>query len=273
MAAQQSMDQSSIKPLEKEPATRLMDNYRNEINLRLSGNRSIDDLLYWGNQNENKLSAFSVPVNELGVFNNLVGITKIIFSFGLEDAKTAYAPRLTVLIQGRNDNGTIQSDYYQLLKGIPTSQSLPVYGTPTTSSGLAVPKFLFDTWTLSWKEMSDSSAMKAKFCTIDVIDTFINVGDQDIVTKPLEKYIFNISDAINILYPGQLTISQSSITKLYLCMVSHIATNTNGNVENFDKARIGMVMGIAEKTNHNPETYEFISSGYDFSAPCPPTCP
>jgi hypothetical protein len=250
-----------IKQLSTEEAEGLMERYSLEIGQKLENNSLIADLFTWGEDGANKLFAFATPMLELGVFNDLVGITNVVFSFGLEANQPTNRPRFTVLIQGRNDNGSIKSAYYQLLGAVPLTNKALLSPTPGTSSGLAVPKFLFDKWTQCWAEISSSSSMYAKLCSINITN-----GDV-VLTKPLEKYIFNIQDVVNTLYPPELT-ANAALPDLFVCPVGHVATDTNGNA-NFETTRIGIVIGLAED---NGAAYQFVSSCYDLSKPCPPTC-
>lgn len=255
----------TIKQIDQATAEALMTRYLTEISQRIPQNLPIDDLFMWSG---GTLLAFTSPLIDFGVFNNLVGITQISFSFGLltmQEALSMNLPRFTLLIKGFNTDRTIQSDYYQLQSVIPITEKLPEYNPPTTTaSSLAVPGYLYSAWTKCWSSML---SRKAELCSIDIV-TMGNIP----LKVPLQKYIFNSQDAINTLYPVELVENVKLPPKLYVCVVNHCQTHSQDS-DNHGVDKIGLMLGVAQQQEGGNDSYKFISSCYDFSAPCPPTCP
>lgn len=270
-----------IQKLNQAQAEILMYNYDIEVSQKLADpSQDIDDWFTWGADNEKNLLGFRAPLVNFGVFNNLVGTTKFSFSFGLKDrtSSTHNSPRFTILIKTMNDNNTIQSDYYQLMKPY-CAEDLDLQYPPSDSVNMSVPQLLYDTWTSAW---ADFTPKTAGLCSIDINNS----------PTVLKKYLFKSSDAIDTLYPtggnttganqnGDTNIDMLLGSTVFICMANHCTTSgTVSNVGgkriypfNFDTSRIGLFLGVATNSQENPKTYSFISSCYDFSAPCPPTCP
>lgn len=261
----QALHSNYIKKIDAPKARMLMDKYFQTINQKIPSNEPIDGLF----MSEGKsLHAFKVPLADFGVFDTFVGLTKLVFSFGLEndgfDEEGYPRPRFSLLLKVQNDDGSIQSDYWQFIVPVYTGE-LPIYGSDD-SYHMSVPKILYDLWVSGW----EVSPKNTKLCTID-----ISMGENTI-TEPLRKYVFNIFDAIKTLYS-----SRESVNRLYVFvnLVNHCNAELDPQAPNnlipkdASNGKIGLIFGIAKQDEIDLEKFNFISAIYDFSAPCPPTCP
>lgn len=258
----------SIQKITTEDAGALMTRYYDEINQMIieESHDSINDLFMWFDENgeTQKLQAFKAPLIDFALFDSFVGLTKIVFSFGLEEegfANQVSRPRFSLLLKVQNDDGSIQSDYYQLTEAVPMATTLE-QGTEDAHS-LSVPSQLYSIWTKGWTKEDKT----ANLCTIELNSW----GTKQRV--PLKKYVFNVLDAIKTLYIPDRAVKDLTV---FISLVNHCSAELDGdnNIKILSESgKIGLILGIAEADDMDSNKFKFVSSCYDFSAPCPPTCP
>ncbi len=267
-------------------ALQLMSNYQNNIRSTPSA-QSIYEMFNWNTTEDlpKKLRGFSIPIEEFVQIASHVGVTRFMISFGLELTPFTNRPPFTLIIQGRNEVGSIKSPYYKLINPISMDEPKPVSLTEKNdfSQGM-VPSILYDSWTKNWSDIINNGVIPPSFC---MISTYI--GDT-LVAQVLNGYCFNQADFINTLYPAfpiTITGSVSNDVKLMeqalladeiilypqnLCfyLVDH---HYNENADsNTLASTIGLVICTIANTEQGTQE-EITASFYDFSAPCPPTCP
>lgn len=237
----------------------------------------ISELFQWGaSDEEKKLGGFKIPINEFLDIVSFIGMTKLMVSFGDDSsAPTGERPRFTLILQGYNDDGSIRSPYYKLILPIPMEEKKNVLSASRLNNPNHVPILLEEKWNKAWETViNNPTKITTSFC---MVTTHVCVSR---TKQVLNGYCFNHSDIIDTLYqiqgefPGQSSpkIFKPENVNFYFVCHSYIDRREDYNMP---KDIIGLMIGASamdeEKTSGSEEF--LLSSFYDFSAPCPPTCP
>lgn len=190
------------------------------------------------------------------------GLTKLEVCFGLT-TNHADSAKLVLLLKMSNKDSSIASRYHQLTTPL---FDYAFFGDQNTSIQYnKVPRIFHEIWTKNWK---DTSQIPKKALEIILTEGLSHAE------VPINTYTFQLSDIVNTLYPIKMNLSDCipiNTPLMHVYFVSHSnAYHTDNKWAEFDK--IGIMFGMTQQDSTDPTNRILISSCYDFSAPCPPTC-
>jgi hypothetical protein len=223
----------------------------------VSSHSDIKKMFMW---NEQPIYGFTMSIQDFMHPVSRMGVTSFVVSFGLEFDENEN-PRFTLILHGINNDASIQSHYYllriPLRSGIP-----PLADTAFDPQTNAVPEILIDCWTERWQVILNQTEIPNHFCMVDLYDA-------DAPTPAvLKRYSFQRSDLLNTLYPVKLDEYGFPVGDPQFCF--YLINHSNPVLGTSPSDVIGLMMGVTAEMDGERK---LISSFYDFSAPCPPTCP
>lgn len=211
---------------------------------------------------------FKIGLPDFLILSSGAGFTHLDVCFGL-NKDPDNVTRFKLLIRMVNEAGSLRSRYHCLTDPIIDNSQLQLHTVPVNQAIYnQVPKLNYELWTKNWK-MNNPNIPK-KSLQIITYDAATEIYTE----TPIRKYRFQLQDILNTFYP--ITIGEEGRPgkepELYVYFACHSANFYENNTQawgEFDK--IGIMFAMTELNAEGDRV--LISSCYDFSAPCPPTCP
>lgn len=242
---------SGFTKISESQALTLIGAYHNLI-LESSRDGETSDIKGIFTNDSESLYGFSLSGDEFIEVVSQIGITHYMLHFGY-DENSDFKFKLIIRALGANKN--LRGNYILLEQPI-----IQACEWGNASPGInSVPKPLFEQWTGAWGNLLEAPRIPASFCQL-----YTYTGHcKDL--QVLQGYNFQHIDFIETLMAFNATTQDFEIG-FYLVNHSRIADDSQPQEE------IGGCLGLMVAA-YNPEDNNVISSFYDFSAPCPPTCP
>ncbi|HAD98814.1 MAG TPA: hypothetical protein DCG19_15480 [Cryomorphaceae bacterium] len=242
---------SGFRKISQSQASALIQAFHNCIltSSRDGGESNIQDLF---KNDSRSLYGFTLSGNEFIEVVSQIGIAHYMLHFGYdEDADFKFR----LIIRALGANKSLRGDYILLETPIMEACAWGDY-----ENGInCVPRPLFEQWTGAWQNLLNAPRIPASFCQL-----YTYTGDYKDL-QVLQGYKFQQIDFIETLRGAEGNTENLEIG-FYLVNHSQIAG------DNQPQEDIGGFLGLMVAA-YNSEKNNLTSSFFDFSAPCPPTCP
>ncbi len=234
---------NDLRLIDNNVAETLISNYVTKVS-------NTADLFPWFSDPQDlnkKICYFQVGFPDFTILLSFPGATKCIFHFGLDTDN-----KIVLLMQLRNESGLINSGYMQLVNpsydcAITEASSEDIsYNKGGLSQNTA--EFL-----IFYYEALMVAPLSPSFCQIKINETY----------TPLKSYTFDLSELEATLFITKEQSPGIGTWLMQVCFINHL----NPFLELEHGSTIGLVVRIVNDSDKKP-----LSSFYDFSAPCPPTC-
>lgn len=226
-----------------------------------------------GTGSDHFLGGFSIQLSDFVHLISYVGVTQFTVKFGLESRANQIPgqPQFVLLVQGRNAAGTIVGPCVKLEHAFEASAKTK-WPSIERHFRLAVPIAAIKQWIANWKKLTKpvNIELPPYFCMISLLSE----GRRS--TEVLRGYTFALEDFLGVLYQdidrGFHLTDPNSLVNFYTLNHNHHAAGS----------RYSGILGLAvcgvqrddetgEETGE--ETFNVVNGFFDFSSPCPPTCP
>lgn len=262
-------------------AQELATHYQNVVS-DASFTSSLHQLFEWGPETGTKhyLAGFNIEVDDFAHLVSYVGATHFQATFGLERATfdAQDRPRFTILLQAINESGSIASHTFKLTTPIPAPVELNTSASSDGPNMFSVPEMLVKQWTTNWTHMVDATEQLVPPYFL-MIDWHL---DGRRISSVLNGYRFSHSDFVSTLYDF-LPASKSEtgedgklpITSVCMLLANHHHERTTKEAAS---GLIGLLVCGGQLTNlvtggEETAIIDVANAFFDFSSPCPPTCP
>jgi len=171
---------------------------------------------------------------------------------------------------GYSNDGMSQPGFCIILSGIdalgvgitPHYRLTDPFNDITWQYNTMVPNTLASQWETSWKNLNDVSVQNIpqSYCQMPA------------PYGSLRGYNFDVDDFLNLL--DENPHENTSDLEVYFTMVDHAEEAENPTDQPTLDGKVGVMVALGQPMgNQNGNIATLISSFYDISAPCPPTCP
>ena len=220
------------------------------------------------------LAGFKILVKDFVMTFNQPGITHWHVSFGYDIAASipGAGAGFKLIVHGSGADGIVRTSYFSLTEELIHIPFPPLILDPTLEEDLEeiitscidfnsrkVPVFLWEIWTQAWKDV-----ITTQKCPLNILQIQLN-GNGIKATPILRGYTFQFEHLLSVLNgPG---VDQNSEIRCYLV---NKGTDTSSTGVQNPIGTLGLILGAFYQEEEN--ILNPLSSFYDFSKPCPPTC-
>ncbi|MGD1845541.1 MAG: hypothetical protein ACFB10_09135 [Salibacteraceae bacterium] len=266
--------------LESGQANTMMDAFYNFIDTS-PDSANIHSLFSWQEESNNELQecyGFEITISDWVKIISQIGTTSYVFKFGLDESLlpdnntppipglSTNRPPFNLIIQGVNADNSIQGEYFLLTK--PVTQSItPKFNQGESSPPLngKIPNVLLQQWAQSWENLLINNWIPSAYSKL-----FLSSGRHKIL-RVLQGYNFLHDDMVDVLRPNGPAPQEQEISSIRIYLINHSREVTPASLQSSEGGFLGLMLVGWDNTTGDDGSP--VSAFYDFSAPCPPTCP
>lgn len=230
----------------------LQDNYAIFIN----GHANVHSCFDWVDGNID-FAGYKVTYSDyVGMVSN-VGVVTWLVRFGC-DNQAISAPKFCLLVTGIDQGGFVVTPNYKLTQ--PISETIASQDKRPSGKGLVsvVPTPLVNPWKEAWRNLITEQNVPKDICQTGY--------------GLLQGYNFHSDDFMGVLEGIDASTALDNEVDFFMANHAEVAVPSSSQ-PNFP-GTIGLMMALSEPFFGDPNfTRIIVSSFYDLTAPCPPTCP
>ncbi|GEM_PF-4928327 len=205
------------------------------------------------------LAGYSLSLEKYIELFSQPGISRWTISFGYnrDHVSDANSAGFQLMVHGQDEEGLIRTGTHLLTDILRLhSKNVESQKREYDRSGHQIPRILLKNWSCAWRILMNNQRVDSAVLKIPVLGRGLGAH------AFLRGYTFSYKQMLDVLDVDELQ-SDSQI-RFYLV---NEAANT---VESAQKGTIGIVVASYESPAATPD--QALSSVYNFSRPCPPTC-
>lgn len=201
---------------------------------------------------------YKVTYNDYVGMVSHVGVETWLVRFGYDSLATS-APNFCLLITGIDQDEFVVTPNYKLT--VPISENIggQIKHKNTIRPTSEVPQPLVNPWIEAWTNLQVEANIPKDICQTSY--------------GLLQGYNFHTDDFMGVL-DGQAPGTSSAGDEIDFFMANHAEVAISPITQSSLPGTIGLMMALSEPVQENQGiTRLIVSSFYDLTAPCPPTCP